>query len=77
MNLTRLPPVTRDALGFIMFLHPNGRVSASVKVNGVRVFARDYKHLAVPKASLLDGAALVEPNDYEFIAALKRQGKRP
>lgn len=74
MNLTHLPPVTRDAMGFIMFLHPNGRVSASVKVNGQRHYARDYKDQAVAIGQ--DDDALVEPGDREFIAALERQWER-
>lgn len=74
MNLTSIPLVITDAMGFPVFAHPDGRFSAAVKVNGVRYFARDYRHLAVAAGKLEQGP--VEPGELEFVAALVRQGKR-
>lgn len=67
MNLTSVPPVIRDHMGFLMFAH-NGRFSASVKVNGQRHFARDYKDRAVTLVAQDDG--MVEPGDGEFARAM-------
>lgn len=69
MNTTPPPlPVIRDAMGFKMFAHANGRYSAAVTVGNVRVYASDYQAGALP---VDDG--LVEPDELEFIAALMRQ----
>lgn len=61
-------PVIIDRMGCPAFAHPDGRFSAAVKVDGVRYFARDYRHTAVDAGELEMGP--VEPGDGEFARAM-------
>ena len=60
-------PVVKDAMNFYMFIHPNGRFSHAVKMNGVQVYARDYKQYA---GAALPEVAPIEPPDSEYATAM-------
>lgn len=59
-------PVIKDAQGFYVFCHPNGRFSTAVKVGHVQHYARDYKQFA----GVAVDVAPIEPPDSEYAAAM-------
>lgn len=64
------PVITRN--GFRYFLHPNGRTSAAVRVNGELLYADDFP---LTKDVVID-ARPQEPGDFEFIKMLNSQRRQ-
>jgi hypothetical protein len=64
------PVITRN--GFKYFLHPSGRTSAAIHVNGAMLYAEDFP---VSEVVVVDDRPQ-EPGDFEFIRALNSQRRQ-